>query len=140
MPVVSQEGPADKALCSKFQHAVAEHLIRHRSVLDVLSKLQEANARVHRAVVKAITTCGCIQVNARKQRLPDDISLSEMKAYMDTHLKGSICESCRDALEAELGRSLFYTAALCELFRLDLDRVMRAELSRVLALGVFNLT
>ena len=140
MPVASQEGPAEKALGSRFQHVVAEYLIRHRSVLDVLSKLQEANARVNRAVVKAITTCGCIEVNASKQRLPSDISLPEMKAYMDTHLKGRICESCRDVLEVELGRSLFYTAALCELLQLDLDQVMRAELSRILALGVFNLT
>ncbi len=138
--MATPEGTAEKALCGKFQQAVAEYLIRHRSVLDVLSKLQEANARVNRAVVKAITTCGCIEVNAGKQRLPGDVTLPELKRYMETHLKGDLCENCREILEAELGRSLFYTAALCELFQLELDDVMRAELSRILALGVFNLT
>ncbi|HEX6971006.1 MAG TPA: DUF1573 domain-containing protein [Limnochordia bacterium] len=124
----------------RFQDAVAEYLIRHRSVLDILSKFQEANARVNRAVVKAITTCGCVQVNAAKQQLPSDISYWEMKQYMDTHLKGEICEHCREVLEMELGRNLFYAAALCDVFGLDLEEVMRQEQRRITALGVFNLT
>lgn len=124
----------------RFQDAVAEYLIRHKSVLDVLSKFQEANARVNRAIVKAITTCGCVEVNAGKQKLPDDISYWEMKQYMDTHLKGEICEHCREVLEMELGRNLFYAAALCDVFGLDLDDVIRQEQKRITALGVFNLT
>ena len=33
-----------------FQNSVDESLLRHRSVLDVITKLQESDARVNRAV------------------------------------------------------------------------------------------
>lgn len=125
---------------STFQEAVSEYLIRHRSVLDVVSKLQEANARVNRAVVKAVTACGCIEVNATKQKLPTDITYWEMKKYMATHVQGGLCEHCQEVLEVELGRNLFYLAALCDLFTLDFATVIEEERKRVAALGVFNLT
>ncbi|HHT27849.1 MAG TPA: DUF1573 domain-containing protein, partial [Firmicutes bacterium] len=38
-----------------FQEAVNEYLVRHRSILDILSKLQESVARTNRAVAKAVT-------------------------------------------------------------------------------------
>ena len=58
-----------------LQEAVSEFLIRHRSVLDIISKFQEANARVNRAVVKAVTSCGCVEVEAGRQKFPADISV-----------------------------------------------------------------
>lgn len=125
---------------NSFQESVSEYLIRHKSMLDVLSKLHESGARVNRAVVKAITSCGCVRVNAGKQELPSDISSYwEMKEYMATHLDGSLCEQCREVLEAELGRNLFYIAALCDLFSLSFAEVIEEERKRVAALGVFNL-
>ena len=54
-----------------FQAAVSVCLIRHRSVLDVITKFQEASARVNRAVAKSVTVCGCMEINASKQRLPE---------------------------------------------------------------------
>lgn len=123
-----------------FQEAVSQYLIRHKSVLDVLTKLQEANARVNRSVVKAVTSCGCIQVDAARQQLPSDITYWEMKQYMETHVDGSMCEQCKEVLEAELGRNLFYLAALCDLFNFDFYDVIESERKRVTALGVFNLT
>lgn len=125
---------------STFQKAASQYLIRHRSILDVLSKAHEATARVNRSVVKAVTSCGCIQVNAARQELPSDITYWEMKNYMSTHVAGTMCEQCKEVLEAELGRSLFYLAALCDLFSLNFDDVIEAERKRIAALGVFNLT
>lgn len=123
-----------------FQEAVSECLVRHRSILDVMSKLQEASARVNRAVAKAVTLCGCVQVEAARQTVPANISYWEMKEYMATHVKGEMCEHCREVLEQEIGRNLFYLAAVCDLFGLHLDQLVEAERKRLTTLGVFNLT
>lgn len=125
---------------SAFQQTVSECLIRHRSILDVLSKFQEASARVNRAVAKAVTTCGCIQVDASKPQIPADISYWEIKQHMATHVKGEMCEHCVEVLEQEIGRTLFYLAGLCDVFGLDLDRLVEDERKRIATLGVFNLT
>lgn len=130
----------DQNLCQTFQEAVSQYLIRHRSVLDVISKLQESTARVNRAVVKAVTDCGCVQVEASRQQCPADISYWEMKEHMQTHVKGDMCEQCHEVLEQELGRNLFYATALCETFNLRLDELVEAERKRIATLGVFNLT
>lgn len=123
-----------------FQEIVSECLIRHRSILDVLSKLHESGARVNRAVAKAVTGCGCLRINASRQEAPDDAGFRELKSYMESHLDGDLCESCREVLEAEVGRTLFYLTALCDLTGLDLTEVMEKERCRVAALGPFNLS
>jgi hypothetical protein len=125
---------------SRFQATVSEYLLRHRSILDVQTKLAEATARINRAVAKSVTTCGCISIHATRQRIPSDVSLRELKQYMATHLDGQICDRCREVLETEIGTALFYLAALCSLLDLDLHAVLRKEHARVNALGVFNLT
>jgi hypothetical protein len=122
-----------------FQEQVDEYLIRHRSILDILSKLQESTARVNRAIAKAVTTCGCIGVNAGKQQFPAEVGLSEIRAYLDTHLEGELCERCREAVETEIGTALFYTAGLCSVLGLDLDAIQKKEHSRIKSLGIFNL-
>ena len=125
-------------LCDQFQETVSEYLIRHRSVLDVLAKLQESTARTNRAVTKAVTSCGCIKIDAEKHQVPGDIPLQEMRDHMQTHLNGQLCEHCREILEAELGNDLFYLAALCNLFDLNLYDILLKEQKRLAALGVFN--
>lgn len=125
-------------LCDQFQETVGEYLIRHRSVLDVMAKLQEANARTNRAITKAVTTCGCIRIEAGKQQLPSDITLEQMKDHMQNHVAGTLCEHCREIIEAELGNSLFYMAAIANLFDLNLYDVMLKEHKKLAALGVFN--
>lgn len=122
-----------------FQERVDEYLLRHRSVLDVLSKLHESTARVDRAVAKAVTSCGCITINARKQQFPADVSLSDVRAYLDTHLTGTLCDKCREAVESEIGSALFYTAGLCNLLDLDLEQIQKKEHSRIKTLGIFTL-
>lgn len=125
---------------ARFQATVSEYLLRHRSILDVQTKLSEATARVNRAVAKSVTTCGCISVNASRQKFPTDVSLRELRQFMSTHLHGEMCEKCREVVETEMGTTLFYMAALCSLLDLNLKDVLEKEFTRVNALGVFNLT
>lgn len=122
-----------------FQDQVDEYLIRHRSILDVLSKLQESSARVSRAITKAVTSCGCISVDARKQQFPADVSLAELRAYLNTHVQGTLCERCQEAVETEIGSALFYLAGLCNVLGLDLEAIQKKEHSRIKTLGIFTL-
>lgn len=123
-----------------FQETVSQFLIRHRSILDVQSKLVEAAARVNRAIAKSVTTCGCISIDAGRQRFPADVSLREVRELLATHLNGDMCEKCREVVETEIGATLFYLAAMCSLLNLNLRDVLEKEYDRVNALGVFNLT
>ncbi|HEV8353064.1 MAG TPA: DUF1573 domain-containing protein [bacterium] len=124
----------------RFQESVSQYLLRHRSILDVQSKLTESAARVNRALAKAVTSCGCVSVAAGRQRFPADVSLKELKQFMSTHLNGELCEKCREAVETEIGTTLFYLAAMCALLGLNLRDVVEKEYDRVSALGVYNLT
>jgi len=123
-----------------FQDTVNQYLIRHRSILDVQSKLSEAAARVNRAIAKSVTTCGCISIDASRQRFPSELSLAEIREMMQTHVNGTMCEKCREVLETEIGSALFYLAAAAGLLGLDLEAVLTKEHARVATLGVFHLT
>lgn len=123
-----------------FQDTVAEYLIRHRSILDVQSKLAEATARINRAIAKSVTSCGCIAISAGRQRFPSELSLLEVRDLMQTHLNGDLCDRCQEVLETEIGAALFYLAAASSLLGLDLDGILRKEHTRVATLGVFHLT
>ncbi|HBG00846.1 MAG TPA: DUF1573 domain-containing protein, partial [Firmicutes bacterium] len=94
--------------CHGFQDNVQENLVRHYSILDIASKFQETNARVNRALCRAVTDCGCISIEASKQVLPDDCSFEDVRNYIKSHLHGQLCENCREVLEAEVGQNLFY--------------------------------
>ncbi len=124
-------------LCREFQDTVGKYLARHRSVLDVMSKLQEAGARTNRAVAKAVTACGCIKVNADKQQVPSEAPYRQIAQHMRTHIKGELCEGCREALESEVGLQLLYLAGLCEVLGLELAVVLERERDRLAALGPF---
>ncbi|PKM79659.1 MAG: DUF1573 domain-containing protein [Firmicutes bacterium HGW-Firmicutes-14] len=127
-------------LCDEFQNTVSELLIRHQSILDVLSKLQEASARTNRAVTKAVTNCGCIKINAEKKQIPGNISIAELKQFVDSHLNGQICANCEEIIEAEIGRTLFYLAALCNHLDLNLYDAFIKEHKKLSTLRFFNLT
>ena len=127
-------------ICSDFQSAVDEYLIRHRSVIDIMTKYQEATARVNRAIAKSVTECGCVKIAATRQQVPENIDYSKLKGYMSSHLSGEPCEHCKEILSKELGHSLFYLAALCNLSGLKLDEVMGQEYKTISTLGCFHLS
>ncbi|GKU76742.1 hypothetical protein L3i20_v211390 [Paenibacillus sp. L3-i20] len=124
----------------QFQQQVSELLLRHRSLLDVMSKLGQSGASVNRAVTKAVTDCGCIELNARKQQYTDESNLENAKDTLESHLAGALCEHCNDAIKSELGRNLFYMTALCNLLQVQLDEVIADEYDKCSTLGLFNLT
>jgi len=125
--------------CNSFQHTVGEYLVRHRSILDALTKYQESCSRVNRAVAKAATNCGCIQIDVSKQPLPESMLIADFKSNVSTHISGTLCDNCRDILETELGNNLFYVTALCQILGLELHDILNKEKDRVSALGYFKL-
>ncbi|AEF93082.1 hypothetical protein Desca_0178 [Desulfotomaculum nigrificans CO-1-SRB] len=127
-------------LCDQFQHTVAETMLYHRSILDVLAKLQESGARVQRSVVQSVTSCGCQKINANKKSLPSNATLVDLKNLLDSHISGKLCENCRDNIENEIGRSLFYMTALCNLLDLNLYDIFIKEHKHLEILRGYNLT
>lgn len=125
--------------CNAFQKTVGEYLVRHRSILDTLTKYQESCSRVNRAIAKAVTTCGCVSVHAEKQSLPSSLRIEDFKASVSSHLAGDLCETCRDIISTELGANVFYVAAICELMGLEMHEVIGKEKNRLSTLGYFKM-
>ncbi|MDF2716243.1 MAG: hypothetical protein K0R28_3168 [Paenibacillus sp.] len=124
----------------QFQEQVSDLLLRHRSLLDVLSKSQQSSASVNRSVIKSVTECGCISLQANKQPYQDELTLEEAKELIQTHINGNLCENCVDAITVQLGKHLFYLSSLCNLLNLDLDEVITKESQKCSTLGLFNLS
>ena len=127
----------DTALDS-FQYAVSELLLRNKSILDEMTKLESSNARINRTLSKAVTHCGCININACKQDYPEDME-SEKISDLSSHLHGKLCPTCRDFLEKEIGHHLFYLASLCNNLDLNLYDIIIKEMKRLNLLGKFSL-
>jgi len=122
-----------------FQNAVNESLLRHKSILDILSKLNESEARINRAVTKSVTNCGCIEINAYRQQLPeDDTSIESLSNCLKTHLDGSLCDNCREVLEREIGNNLFYLTSLCNVLDLNLYDILLKEYDKIDTLGKYT--
>lgn len=128
----------NESIFEDFQDQVSQVLIRHRSILDVTTKLDEYNARINRAVAKSITSCGCISVHATKQDYSKD-TFKEMLDTVKTHVEGNICPSCKEVIEEEIGSHIFYLAALCNTLDLNLNDILQKEYNRIKTLGVFSL-
>lgn len=124
---------------NQFQDQVDDVLIRHKSILDVLSKLQESSAKVNRAVAKSVTDCGCIQVHSKKQNMPDDVSYSELKNYMENHVEGYLCDICKEKIGEEISDTIFYITALCNSFNINIDDMLQAYSSQLKTLGKYGL-
>lgn len=128
----------DTALDS-FQYAVSELLVRNKSILDEITKLVDSNARINRTISKAVTQCGCIKINACKQDYPDSMEFEKIKEAMSSHLEGELCPSCRDLIEKDMGRHLFYLASLCNNLDLNLYDIIIKESDRLQLLGKYSL-
>mgnify|MGYP001021402654 FL=1 len=124
--------------CDDFQNQVDEVLIRHKSILDIITKLDEYTSRINRAVVKSVTSCGCIEIKATKQDYNKD-SLEEIRNNMKNHVEGELCPSCKEIVEEEVGAYLFYLAALCNALDIDISEALLKEYSNIKALGIFSL-
>jgi hypothetical protein len=123
----------------KFQDTVQELLMRNKSILDLITKFQDSNSRVNRAIVKSATQCGCIRINAQKQVIPPEGDLEEARDAFKTHIEGEICDNCRDFIEKEIGRNLFYLVSICNTLDLNLYDIVLQEDERVKLLGKYNL-
>ena len=94
-----------------FQNDVSTSLIRHKSILDVLTKYTESCSKVNRSVAKAVTNCGCIDITA---------------------------SNCREVIENQIGTSLFYLVSLCNILDINLYDVLINETSKLDTLGKFT--
>jgi hypothetical protein len=124
----------------EFQSQVSELLLRHRSLLDVVTKFSQAGASVNRAVSKSITECGCIELTARHQGFSEEMPLDQANRQSKSHMEGSLCEQCREIISSEMGKNLFYMSAMCNLLDISLDNVVSKEADKCSTLGWFNLT
>lgn len=122
-----------------FQYTVQELLLWNKSILDIITKFQDSNARVNRAIIKAVTRCGCLKIDAKKQLVPKDASSEEIKNSMKTHLEGQLCDACRDILEKEIGTNLFYLVSLCNTLDLNIYDIIIKENERAKMLRSYNL-
>ncbi|WP_297636363.1 DUF1573 domain-containing protein [uncultured Clostridium sp.] len=123
----------------EFQDSVETSLIRHKSILDISSKFTESSARVNRAIMKAVTNCGCIKISATKQYIPsDEDSLDCLQECFKSHLEGTLCPNCREIIEGEMGNNLFYLTSLCNSLNINLYDVLIKENQKVNTLGKFN--
>lgn len=121
-----------------FQNQVSQILVRHRSILDTMTKLDEYSSRINRSVVKSVTACGCISIDAQKQDFGNE-GFENMINIVDTHVKGHICGSCKDVIEEEIGSYLFYLAALANSLDLNLSEILSKEHDRIKTLGIYSL-
>lgn len=128
----------DNNILEDFQVQVSEVLVRHKSILDIMTKLDEFNSRINRAVAKSVTMCGCISINATKQDFGND-SFENMFKNVSSHTNGSICDSCKDVLEQEMGSYMFYMAGLSNTLGLSLDATVKKEYDRIKTLGIYSL-
>ncbi|CCQ94261.1 conserved hypothetical protein [[Clostridium] ultunense Esp] len=124
--------------CDDFQAQVEDVLIRHRSILDIITKLDEYTSRINRAVIKSVTYCGCIEIHATRQDYNRE-SLEEIKNNMQNHVKGNLCPSCKEILEEEIGAYLFYLSALCNALDINLSDSLLKEYRNMKTLGIFSL-
>ncbi len=132
------ENSSNSNILKEFQGQVSSVLIRHKSILDIMTKLEEYNSRINRAVAKSVTDCGCIQIESSKQNY-SNVSLEEMLTTVKSHISGEICDTCREVINDEIGSYLFYLAALCDSLDLDLDNIVKDEYNTIKTLGVFSL-
>ncbi|QTH42190.1 DUF1573 domain-containing protein [Cohnella sp. LGH] len=124
----------------EFQSQVSELLLRHRSLLDVVTKFSQSNASVNRAVSKSITECGCIALNAKNQGFSEEMPLDQAHLQSKSHMEGELCEQCREIIRNEMGKNLFYMSAMCNLLDISLEDVVARESDKCSTLGWFNLT
>jgi predicted house-cleaning noncanonical NTP pyrophosphatase (MazG superfamily) len=128
----------EKNIIDELQALSSQVSIRHKSILDIMTKLDEYNARINRAVVKSVTNCGCIEIVAKKQDFESD-TLEELAQNLDSHVRGNICSVCKEKLEEEIGTYIFFLSSLAETLGFDLSDTIKKELERDKILGIYTM-
>lgn len=124
-------------MTTDYQDCVSKVLIRNKSILDILSKLNTTQANIQRSVSKSVTHCGCIEIEAKKQKTSD--SLDEYSEMAKSHVKSHLCSECKSNLEKEMGAHLFYFAALCDTLDMDMYDIILKEKKNLETLGKFTM-
>ncbi len=122
-----------KTLTEEFQDTVADLHIWNKSILDIMTKLQISSAKINRTAAKAVTSCGCVEIDGRKSTVTFE------KKKESSQITGVLCEDCRSGMEKEIGENLYYIVSLCNAFNLNLEKIITKEIERVKALGRYNL-
>lgn len=123
-----------------FQSVVDESLLRHKSILDIISKLQESESRINRAIIKSVTTCGCIKINAYKQQIPNEVNnINDFTIQLKSHLDGELCSNCKEIIDREIGNNIFYLTSLCNCLNLNLYDIFIKEYNAINTLGKYRL-
>ncbi|RKD33763.1 MazG nucleotide pyrophosphohydrolase domain-containing protein [Thermohalobacter berrensis] len=125
-------------LWDDFENTVSDVLIRHKSILDIMAKLEESNAKINRALTKSVTACGCIKINGEKQDYTKE-SIEEIKKNLKTHVEGTLCDNCKEKIEEELGDHLFYIAALSTTLDLNIYDSIIKKYKELKALGIYSM-
>ena len=125
----------------QFQNFIDDLLLRNKSILDQMTKLQDASARLNRSISKSATMCGCMKLEICKQQfdLSSIATSEEIKSLLSTHLESYPCAECNEAIEKEMGRVLFYLAALANTLGISLSSVVENEKKRTSMLGKYSL-
>ncbi len=119
----------DADLINEYQRSAAKIPARNKSVLDILTKLQYADARVARSVIKAVTGCGCIEIHGKRSA----------GRNAESQIRGNICEDCAAAVETQIGEMFFYTASLCNALGISMEEIFRKDISRSDMFGNYTL-
>lgn len=125
-----------------FQNSVDESLLRHRNLIDIMTKLQESQGRINRAIAKSATNCGCIEIESKKFQTLEDGDIDDIKNLnksFNSNIRGTLCDNCRDVIEDEIGNNLFYLAALCNSLDINLYDIMLKEYNKINTLGKYSL-
>lgn len=125
--------------CSEFQQTTSELQLLNKSILDIVTKLDEQTSMLNRAVFKSATHCGCIEIHATKQIYSPHKSLEENQKELDTHIEGELCPKCRDKIKEEMGELLFYLASMCEALDLNMEEILTEKHKHLKTLGLYNL-
>ena len=125
--------------CDEFQKTSSDLQLMNKSILDIVTKLDEQTSMLNRAIFKSVTHCGCIEIHATKQLYSPHKSLEKNKEDLETHIEGELCSRCKDKIEEEMGELLFYLASMCESLNLNLSDIMSKEYEHLKTLGLYNL-
>jgi hypothetical protein len=125
--------------CREFQNVTGNLQLLNKSILDIVTKLDEQASMLNRAVFKSATHCGCIEIHATKQLFSDNKTLEENQQDSETHVEGELCPKCKEKIEEEMGELMFYIASMCCALDLDLESIMNTKLKHLKTLGIYNL-